>query len=127
VVFTNFHEANSISVGEVIKVFKETMFLSISLVVITVLLDSFASHVLTVNISLINSSTLIVLDIKSNLSNRGINVISVVNVNNISFNTHVTLFSTFPESVSNTTRAVLEYLWAISVLSVLKFKDFLFN
>ena len=103
------------------------MFLSIRLVVIAVLLDSFTSHVLTVDISLIKSSTLIVLDIKSNLSNRGINVISLVNFSNISLNIHVTLFSTFPESVSNTTRAVLEYLWAISVLSVLEFKDFLFN
>lgn len=126
-VLTDFHKADTVSVSEVIKVLKEDLLLSIRLVVITVLLDGFTDHVLTVGVGLIQGSSLVILYIKSNLGDRGIDVISFVNINNVSLNSSVTGLGSVPESVSNALHAVLVNLWAVSVLSVLVFEDLLLN
>lgn len=65
--------------------------------------------------------------VESNLGDGGVDVISFVNVHNVSLNGSIASLRTFPESFSNASRASLENLRAISVLSVLVFEDFVSN
>lgn len=79
------------------------------------------------SIGLIQSSSLVILYIKSDLSNRGIDVVSLININDVSLNSSITSLSSVPEPISHTLHTVLVNLRAVSVLSVLVFEYLLLN
>ena len=57
VVLEDFHEADSVSVRQVVKIFEEGLLLGGIFIIVTVLLDTLTSHVLTERAGFLNSSS----------------------------------------------------------------------